>query len=208
MDNLGSKKRMTSYVHSLLEDTPKNTKQFPVIKDEGLAEQDLVARGKVVNDTNNKLILPRIASGFLNLMGNAREMRGTPTTDIVVDTLLPLTNAYIKKEEDKITQAKDLSGYSDREQANAYDKIPNYNILSRLFGDGDGTKKALQTMKQTIQPVKDNVVRGDAMTAIANKGLYDDFMEAFPATDKSLMDDRFVYMMNYDAQKAISDKTG
>lgn len=185
MDNLGNKKRMTSYVHSLLEDTPKNTKQFPVIKNE-LTEQDLVARGKVVNDTNKKLVLPRLVSGFVNLMGNASEMRGTPTTNIGADILPSLTNAYIKKEEEKITQAKDLSGYSDREQANVYDKIPNENILSRLFGDGNGTKKALQTMKQTIQPVKDNVVRGDAMTAIANKGLYDDFKKAFTDTPSTI----------------------
>lgn len=181
-----------------------------IAKEEKDIVNDLQSRGKTVNEINAKLALPNFIADLSSKVDSLSGNSGSPSSTSGFGILSNVINAFTQKDKDKLERAKDLSQYTGEQLSNAYDKIPNQNILQRL----NANNSALTTAKQIIQPIKDDTVRQNAYDSLVSNGLLEDFKKAFPTHYQSTLGidniDKVIgsNINTYDEKQRISKLTG
>lgn len=167
-----------------------------IAKEEADIVADLQNRGKTVNNLNAKLAVPKLIG---NLYSNLDAVDGGNKGYGMVPALI---NVLTAKDSAKLDKAKDLSLYTDAQLSDAYKQMPNQNILQRI----DSNRSGLSTAKQLIQPTYDKTVRQNAYDTLTQKGLYDDFIKAFPVNYQNTLGINNLKKLTSDAIGTYDDK--
>ncbi|MBQ7780897.1 MAG: hypothetical protein IJ405_02620 [Lachnospiraceae bacterium] len=167
-----------------------------------LTEEELIERGKIINETTAAITELTIMEQMLYMGGgleqsgyeerNAEETEGLAAREDRRETeqrteqerqqcaeMLAQIAEEKARQQEMLDEARDLSGYSAEELKEAYERIPNYNILERNLTDYNGDKEALTTMKQLLSPVYNEAVRIEAAAVLKDEGLEAEFREAY-----------------------------
>ena len=167
-----------------------------------LGEQELARRGKEINSANITIPFLQVASNVFGKFGSN-----------------PISNYFdnkIAEQQEKIDSAKDLSKYSSQQIKDAYDGIRNYSGVERTLLDFDGSKSALNTMKQAMTPEYNENLRRDVINSLVSSNSLEQFKTAYAPTNtiqegflfSGIGDDIVASDSQKNLRKLLANKTG